>query len=319
VAERSSAPPRRPDLFIIGAPKCGTTSLYEYLEGHPQIYMSPVKEPFYFAPDAVRTTHKQFIYGRDDAAYLALFAGARNEQRVGEASTRYMLSEVAPRLVREFQPAARLVAMVRNPVDMLPALHNERVSLGLEPITDFEQALAADVDRRAGRRLPVGTDPLLAEYRAHAYYGAQLQRWIDTFGRAALHVVVFDDFVADPPAELRRLLEFLEVDPDYQPGSFGARNQSHRTRAWANTLASTRPVAWVAHGLLPRVVGSGRAARARRRMRHSPLLRRPYRREPVPPALRSALEAEFAADVAHLSRIVGRDLGALWFGLPARE
>lgn len=310
---------RRPDLFIIGAPKCGTTSLYEYLEGHPQIYMSPVKEPFYFAPDAVRTTHTQFIYGRDEPAYLALFAGARGERWVGEASTRYMLSEAAPRLVHDFQPAARLVAMVRNPVDMLPALHNERVSLGLEPITDFEEALAADADRRAGHRLPPGTDTRLAEYRAHARYGAQLQRWIDTFGRAALHVIVFDDFVADPAAELRRLLEFLEVDPSYQPHSFRARNQSHRTRGWANALARTPPVAWAAHRVMPRFLGDARATRLRRRLRHTPLLRRPYRREPVAPALRRALAGDFAADVAHLSRIVGRDLGALWFGLPARS
>ena len=315
----SSAQARRPDLFIIGAPKCGTTSLYEYLEGHPDIYMSPVKEPFYFAPDAVRTTHKQFIYGRDDAAYLALFAGARSQKRVGEASTRYMLSLAAPQLVHDFQPAARLVAIVRNPVDMLPALHNERVSLGLEPITDFEEALAADADRRVGRRLPPGTDPRLAEYREHARYGAQLQRWIDTFGRSALHIMVFDDFVADTPAEFRRLLEFLDVDPDYRPAAFRARNQSHRTRAWVNGLTRARPVAWAAHTVMPRVVGDARAARLRRRLRHTPFVRRRYRREPIAPELRRALEEEFAEDVSHLSRLVGRDLGALWFGVPARE
>jgi hypothetical protein len=310
---------RRPDLFIIGAPKCGTTSLYEYLAGHPNVFMSPVKEPFYFCPDVVRRAFDRFAYGRDEAAYLNLFAGAKEERRVGEASTRYMLSAQAPQLVYDFQPTARLVAMVRNPVDMLPALHNERVSLGLEPILEFDAAFAADADRRAGRRLPPGTDPLLAEYRQHAKYGEHLQRWIDVFGRSALHVVVFDDFVADTPTEFRHVLEFLDVDPDYRPGAFRVRNRSHRTRQGVNALARTRPVTWLTHTLLTRAVGSERAARTRRRMRHTRLLRRPHERPPIAPEVRRAIEAELRSDVDHLSRIVGRDIGALWFGGPARE
>jgi hypothetical protein len=318
-AGSTSARARRPDLFIIGAPKCGTTSLYEYLEGHPDIFMSPVKEPFYFCPDVVRTMYDRFAYGRDEAAYLGLFAGARNERRVGEASTRYLLSAVTPQLVHDFQPAARLVAMVRNPVDMLPALHNERVSLGLEPIGDFEAALAADADRRAGRRLPPGTSPLLAEYRQHARYGEHLQRWIDTFGREALHVIVFDDFVADTPAEFRRLLEFLDVDPDYRPPAFSVHNRSHRTRRGVNALARTRPMQWLTHSLLGSVVGRESAARLRRRMRHTRLLRRPHTRSAVAAEVRRTIEADFRADADHLSRIVGRDIGALWFGVPARE
>lgn len=91
---------RIPDFFIIGAAKSGTTSLYEYLKGHPEIYMSPRKAPRYFAPDlATDGVAKNLRYGEDRDRYLALFADAGNEKRVGEASVRYIYSSEAPRLV----------------------------------------------------------------------------------------------------------------------------------------------------------------------------------------------------------------------------
>src|SRR6187551_2293912 len=152
---------RRPDLFIIGAPKSGTTSLYEYLEGHPEVFMSPVKEPGYFSGDVNREHRRRFSYPADEAKYLALFADARDEKRLGEASTRYILSPAAAAQVKDFQPDARIVAILRNPVEMIHSLHGELVSTGDEDITDFAEALAADHDRAEGRRLPPGANPLI--------------------------------------------------------------------------------------------------------------------------------------------------------------
>jgi hypothetical protein len=307
--------PRRPNLFIVGAPKCGTTSLYEYLEGHPDVYMSPVKEPMYFCPDARGGQRRRFEYGEEEQAYLDLFAGADDEKVLGEASTRYLASHVAPRLVHQFEPAARIVVMLRNPVDMMYSLHGERVSFGREPLLDFEQALAADADRMEGRNLPEGASPLWAPYRNAARYGEQLSRWIDEFGRDAIRVIIFDDFTADTAAEFRRLLEFLGIDPEYQPASFSARRRSHRRRRGPlRRVVESRPARWVAHRLLPAMLGRTNSTRLVWRFRQSRLNLEEAPRKPLRADLRQELYTELTPDVERLSTILGRDLVGLWFG-----
>lgn len=281
--------------------------------------MSPVKEPIYFAPDMRGGPRRRFEYGEDEALYLALFAGARNEKVIGEASTRYLASHVAPRLVHEFEPLARIVIMLRNPVEMVYALHNERVSWGIEQFTDFEQALAADADRMAGRGLREGADPLWAAYRNSARFGEQVGRWIDAFGRERVHVIIFDDFAADTPAEFRRLLEFLAIDPNHRPASFAPRHSSHRRRGGPFRAIVQAPAArWAAHRLLPAVFGRTRSARLVWRFRQSRLNLKAAPRQPIRPELRRQLEAEFAPDIAQLSSILERDLVQLWFGRPAQ-
>ncbi|MEP7158919.1 MAG: sulfotransferase, partial [Chloroflexota bacterium] len=253
---------RRPNLFIIGAPKTGTTSLYSYLEGHPDVFMSPVKEPMYFCPDVRGGLRRRYEHGEDEADYLDLFMGAGTERYLGEASTRYLASKVAPQLIHEFEPDARIVAMVRNPVDLVHALHNERVSYGTEEITDFDAAIAADSDRMAGRRLRPGSDPLWAAYRNAALLGEQVERWFDTFGLERVHVIVFDDFGADTPGEFRRLLEFLGIDPQYQPATFEVRRSSHRRRGGPLRVALENPVArWFSHRALPAMLGRANSSR----------------------------------------------------------
>ncbi len=305
---------RRPDLFIIGAPKSGTTSLYEYLIGHPDVYMSPVKEPFYFAPDVVTGPRRRpFRYEVDEPRYLDLFRNTRDEGRVGEASTGYMISERAASLVKQFQPDARVIAMVRNPVDVIYALHNERVSHGVEDITEFESALAADDDRRAGRRLPEGSSPLGAVYLDVGRFGEQLRRWFNEFRRDRVHVIVFDDFVADTAGCFRDVLEFLAVDPEYQPPSFAVHNPSHRMR---EGILGTIRRAWVgrtARRLAPRLIGENRAFRWARQIRHSRLTRRTGTLPPISTELRRRLEEALRPDVSQLSEMAGRDLAALWF------
>jgi len=304
---------RRPDLFIVGAAKCGTTSVYEYLKTHPEVFMSPRKEPRYFSPDLMTgTAGKNLRYGEDLDRYLALFDEARDEKRVGEASVRYIYSRDAPRLIREFQPDPYIVAMIRNPVDMMFSLHSHRVAGGAEVITDFEAALAAETDRKAGRSTGPGANLPGAHYRDRARFGEQLPRWFETFGPERVHVIVFEDFVRDPATVFRRLLEFLEVDPDYQPESFRAHNPRHQPRSLAvQSLLTSRLPQWVAWKFLPRLIGD----RATRRL-VSPfrrLNRRPAQKASMRPDLRHQLEQEFAPDVARVSQLLGRDLGELWF------
>ena len=305
---------RRPNLFLIGAPKSGTTSLYEYLNGHPDIYMSQHKEPFYFSPDIRGGPRENYRYGADEARYLALFDEARDERWIGEASTRYVYSRQAPELVKAFSPDARIVLMLRNPIDMIHAMHNERVAQGEETVTDFEGALALDDERLAGRSLPPGSNELGATYRPRGRFGEQLERWLQHFDRSAVHVIVFEEFAADTPGAFRRVLEFLEIDADYQPPSFAVHNPSHKPRGGVIRRLVSSPIGqFAAHRLLPTLLGQARTARLVRSFRHSRLVRKPNPRPQVPLELRAQLELDFAEDVALLSRLLGRDMSSFWF------
>src|SRR5687767_7533385 len=127
----------RPNFFIVGAPKCGTTSLYNYL-----------KEPHYFCTDFYKPS------GLTEDQYLELFAPAKSEKRIGEGSTWYIYSEEARKGIKAFDPDARIIIMLRDPVAMMYSLHAQRLWLARENIQDFEEALDAESDRKEGRRLP---------------------------------------------------------------------------------------------------------------------------------------------------------------------
>jgi hypothetical protein len=310
----------KPDLFIVGAPKSGTTSLYDYLSGHPQVYMSPLKEPLYFCPD-VRSGGRRprLEWPGDEERYLALFKDARNEKRLGEATTRYLVSREAPRLISAFHPGARIIVMLREPIDTMHALHHERVSHGHEDIDDFEEALAADGDRRHGRRLPPATNLLGAVYRETVDYSNHLERWLGFFPRDQVRVIVFDDFAGNTPHEFRGVLQFLDVDPDYRPQSFAPRNASNRQRRWVRRIVESSVGHWATHDLTSAVIGSNARARLSLRFRQGPLNRREAPRQPMRTELRERLERELQPDVVRLGEMLGRDLVSLWYGRNANE
>jgi hypothetical protein len=280
---------RRPDLFIVGAPKTGTTSLYEYLKGHPEVFMSAAKEPRFFAPDlAVEWAGHDLRYPRDLDRYLALFEDATTEKRLGEASVRYIYSEQAPRLIKDFQPDAYVVVGLRDPVELIYALHNQSVSEGIEPLADFEAALAAEPERLRGENLPVDMHPLHTVYLERGKLAARLRAWREVFGAERVHVFVFEDLVRDPEAVFRALLEFLEIDPDYRPPAFEAFNASHQPRSrLLRRLTDTRPAQFLAWKVLPRIIGDAGAHRLARAVTRAN--RRPSPRPSMSPQLRDRL------------------------------
>jgi len=309
------ATPGMPNLFIVGAPKSGTTSLYEWLKGHPDIFMSPFKEPCYFARDLAWEKSGYYLrHGADRERYLGLFADAGAAARRGEASTRYLYSREAPRLIADETADPRIVAMVRNPIDMIASLHAHKVAAGTEDL-DLRGALAAEDDRRQGRRIPNNSNPRLSTYRDRARFGEQLARWLEVFGPERVKVLVLEQVIPDPAPEFGALLDFLDVDPEYRPESFAAHNPAHGSRGGPiGSLARSRVVQFAAWRLVPRVLGEARTLELVRRVVQSPVLRRKSARAAVPPDLRRQLEGELAEDVELVSKLVGQDLGALWFG-----
>lgn len=200
-----------PNLFLIGAPKCGTSALHKYLAMHPQVYMSPVKEPHHYSRDLAG---RNAYFPRDD--YLALFTSATNAHAWrGESSVYYLFSQVAVPKIFEEHPQARFIAMVRNPLEMAPSLHAQLVNSLTESETDFATAWRLQAERAAGRRLPPRcTEPQYLQYRDVAALGAQLQRIRQILPPWQLHVIVFDDFRASPAKVYAEVLQFLRLPHD---------------------------------------------------------------------------------------------------------
>ena len=155
----------RPDFFIVGAFKSGSTALYEGLRRHPQIFMPFHKEPLYFGDDLTRR------YGRmTEADYLRLFRNAQPGQRIGEASTWYLYSTSAAHEIKQFSPDAKIVVVLRNPVDVMYAQHNQLIFNVIEDIPDFAEALGAEAGPARRQAPAAGPDqrrePLLPPQRA---------------------------------------------------------------------------------------------------------------------------------------------------------
>src|SRR5271165_4331492 len=144
-----SSAKQKPDVFIVGAPKCGTSAMDQYLAAHPQVFMAQ-KEMHGFGADL--RFGAQF-YRRDLAAYLDEFASRKGEIRAGEASVWYLFSKQAAAEIHAFNPEARIIIMLREPAEMLYSLYSQFRFDGNEHLRTFEEALAAEDDRRAGRRM----------------------------------------------------------------------------------------------------------------------------------------------------------------------
>jgi hypothetical protein len=168
----------RPNFFIVGAPRSGTTAMYEYLRQHPDVFMPYRKEPVYFGSDL--TKRPPFL---DEAGYLKLFGPGKGRSRLGEATVWYLYSETAAAEIKAFDPDARIIIMLRDPVEMIYSLHSHWLFTGNEDIEDFGQALEAEEDRRQGRRLPDDARrPEGLQYRACARYTSHVARYLLTFG-----------------------------------------------------------------------------------------------------------------------------------------
>ncbi len=204
-----------PDFFVIGAPKAGTTALHAALAQHPQLFLSPVKEPkFYLCgeePPAPQHgpgdahSAREWIWRRDE--YEALFADAPPGSLWGESTPFYLSDFEAQRRIHAERPDARLVAVLRDPVDRAHSNWAHLWGDGLEPVGDFVQACRLEEERAAAGWAPFW------RYLGLGRYGEQLEHLLGLFPRQQVHVLRYRDLVDDPVATLDRISEFLGVEP----------------------------------------------------------------------------------------------------------
>ncbi len=207
-----------PTFLVLGVAKAGTTSLYQYLKQHPQIYMSPIKEPHFFcygeaplppfAGPGAENVQNRVVSSL--AAYQALFAAWRTESAGGEVSTSNFMPRACER-IQHYVPAARLILILRQPVARAYSqfLHMRRI--GWEPVADFAQALAEEPQRIQQQWLPT------LRHLTPGFYYPTLRQYFDCFPREQLRVYLYEEWQAQPLRILREIFAFLQVDEHFTP------------------------------------------------------------------------------------------------------
>ncbi len=316
----SEAPPARvPEFFVVGHQKCGTTALHLMLSQHPQVFLPRVKEPRYFAFDLRSSAGSRTPKSRPRTleGYLALFAEAREDQRIGEVSPQYLRSRVAAAEIARVQPEARIIAIVREPASFIRSFHMQMVSSKVESERDLRRALELEPRRREGRSIPRGCHhPEALLYSEHVRYAEQLGRFGEHFPRERMLVLVYEDFRADNEGTLARVLRFLELDahaplaplqtePLREVRSPTLHRLAGAARRARRNPAAAGPLARAAAALAPAALRSERLRTGWRRAAYAAA-------RPADERLMLELRRRFKPEVAALGEYLGRDMLGQW-------
>ena len=295
-----------PNFFLVGAPKAGTTSLYHYLRQHPQIYMSPIKEPHYLA-DEIRLanfTDELQALQRDVQVpagpvsawpdYLKLFEGAGTQTAIGEASVCYLWSETAPRNMAARFPHAKILMMLRNPADRAYSqyLHMLRFAKRSISFSEYMDAALTATTTKIGELYP---------FLEFGFYCRQIERYLAFFPRQVLGIYVYEDYQRNPLVVLQEMFRFLGTDPAFEPDL----SKRHMLPRVARSPATARLVRWAGGRRIAQRLASPALRSSIQR-----ILYRPRRHLTLEPADRSRLVDLYRDDIRGLSALLGRDLDA---------
>jgi hypothetical protein len=287
-----------PTFLILGAAKSGTTALYAWLRQHPDVYMSPVKQPHYFAGltptfsgPGDQALNREIV--TSEAEYLRLFAPGATRRARGEASPFYLYyAERTMERLRRTLPEARLVVLLREPVSRAYSGYLHLVRDGRETLS-FQQALDREEERRAR-----GWEPLWA-HRALGLYAQQLAIVLEAFPRQQVGVWLYDDMRTRPAALFEEVCRFIGVDPGFRP-TLSRHNQSGVPRSAAlHALLVKLRAPHVAKALLPEPVAQWVVARY-------------LQRRPPPADVASALGASYREELQRLAALLPEKDFAAW-------
>jgi hypothetical protein len=278
----------------------------DFLGAHPDIFMAR-KEMHLFGSDLHFGKH---FYRRNREAYLQEFDDWKDQSLGGESSVWYLISRFAATEIHDFNPDARIIIMLREPVEMMHSMHSQFLLDNNEHVSSFAKALAAENERRRGKGL--NRRCYFAQGLVYAdivRYVAQVQRYFEVFGRDRVHVILYDDFATDVAEAYRSTLNFLGVDAAGIQPDFKVINGNKGIRCNALQAIVRDPLilsaALAVRPLVPRrVFNLLQKIDARFRRSNS----RAEKRRPLDSCLRARLEREFAPEVDRLSELLGRDL-----------
>ncbi len=278
----------RPNLFIVGSWKAGTTSLYHYLDAHPEVFMSALKEPHYFVHNS-RFRPRMFW---KESSYLRLFNKAGSAKAIGEASAYYFCMPESAKMIHDFNPDAKIIIMLRHPVDTIYAFHSESIFLGREN-RDFATALAYQETHTD--RMPHYLDLICC-------WPDRIQTYWDLFGKDQVHIIFFEDLANAPASMYQKLLAFLGLSPDFEP-DFSIHNPSKAPPSRLFSRISANPLVIMA---MQAASLSMPLAEKINDFRKTKLQRQA--RPPLDPQLAAQLATAFSPTIDRLSQMLGKDL-----------
>lgn len=334
LSEAAEARPGREDqswpgqrfAAIVGAPRCGTTMQARLLQAHPAVSFSRVKEPHFFSRVDLAGLAEPELRALVKEQYLDRYFGDIDPaaKLIAEGSVSYLYGPELLLPLLRLWPEARFIIAVRDPLELIPSLHQRLVYQGDETVHELERAWRLIPDRRAGRKVPrTCLDARQLLYDEAARLGKHVEHFFEVIGRERCHVVVFDDLKRDPAAVHRGLLDFLGLEQVPFPALEPQRESQGFKIGWLQRLLKRPPVArTVLAGEIFRRRVSPVPARepsfvARKVLAMRKALLR-WNRAPapalhVPPALAAEIRDLLSDDVDRLGRVIGRDLGH-WLG-----
>jgi hypothetical protein len=297
----------KPNLFIVGAPKAGTTALHEYLSKHPLIFM-PRKEIHFFGKDLYHSPRDRT---GDPATlqheYLKLFSDTDDCIIRGDSSVNYLYSQSAAQEIHEFNESAKVIIMLRNPVEFIAALYSQNRFDGAEQMKSLGDALAAEPARILGELYPRKLRiPSILHYRKYADYAPSVGRYLDVFGRDNVKIILFDDFVRDTREQHLSVLEFLDL-PKIPLGTYERLNARKQVRSAKIRELIKRPspqVRAIVHLALPSTTLRHKIGRFVLRKANAKRVD-----DIMDDKLAIALTQEFSPKVKTLAELIERDLG----------
>lgn len=288
-----------PTFLVIGAPKAGTTALWHHLAAHPEIEMASIKEPRFWTRepgglargDLDDRMPRAGTFDKGLAWYRGLWQGAASAR--GEASTVYLAAPDAPGLVAEHLPEARVIAVLRDPVERMHSHYWQERRAGWTFGT-FAEMVEAD-------------HPRARYFEATSHYREHLDRWREAIGQDRMLVLTHDALTARPAETVSRAYRFLGVDDAFEPGTLGERFNRQQAAPAPGLMRRLERLRALADGRVPAplVRLAGRLRRATLRRTATPEVR-----APLAPALRAVLAPRFLDDVAAAEAWTGEDLGA---------
>ena len=298
-----------PNFLIIGAAKAGTTALYSYLKQHPQIYMSPEKEPHFFAFEGEKLNFGGTAGDRewlnrnaitDIKTYQQQFQKVSQQIAIGEASALYLYIPKAAERIRHYIPNAKLITILRNPAQRAYSAFLFQMRDSLEPITDFTQALQEEKTRIQNNWVPI------YYYQQMGFYYAQLKRYFDIFDREQIKVYLYEDFSANPMSIVQDTFQFLGVDDTFAPNVLERHNVSGipKNKVLSNFIVNPHPIKDIFKPFFPNSLR--RALIVRLKNRRS--LDKP---PPMSAEVRKQLIDVYRDDILRLQDLLQRDL-SIW-------
>ena len=292
-----------PNFLIIGAAKAGTTALYHYLQQHPQIYMSPHKEPRFFALEGESIDFQgpgdktRFRFVTDMESYRALFDGVSGEIAIGEASPWYLYVPQAGDRIKHHLPDVKLIAILREPVARAYSNFIHALREGLEPVEDFAQAMEAEAERISHNW------SYRWHYKQKGFYYGQIKHYFELFDREQIKVYLYEDFISNPASLLQDIFRFLGVDETFVPNLSRKHNVSGIPRNVfldQFLIRDTRP-----KRILTRLLPS---KRLRQPLKNQLMKLNLRPKPPLEPSVKERFQQEYREDILKLQELIQRDL-----------